>query len=185
MMQNRDGMDDRTEAMRDIAAKWGFTEHAVAEMNAAIVKGGGSMAQFNHAEFGGPGQWMRGGMTMISDMFNSDLKSRVAGLCAELSKLPHEHSMGGALDTPTRPWWPAAWGTPNIAGAQNDSRYAYFRAARRLVIDTGGSIEVYDTADHQISGVAQQQSSDTSLTFWSNDGPLAVETLKTVPIAVD
>jgi hypothetical protein len=33
------------------------------------------------------GQWMRGGMTMVGDMFNYGLKSKVDGLCSELSQL--------------------------------------------------------------------------------------------------
>jgi hypothetical protein len=45
------------------------------------------MAQFNHPEFSGSGQWMSGGMTMVSDMFNNYLKGRVDGLCSELSRL--------------------------------------------------------------------------------------------------
>jgi len=53
----------------------------------AVARGGGSMAQFNLPEFGGSGQWMRGGMTMIGDMFNNYLKGRVDGLCSELSRL--------------------------------------------------------------------------------------------------
>ncbi|NTV11987.1 MAG: SHOCT domain-containing protein, partial [Zoogloea sp.] len=52
-----------------------------------VLLGNGSMAQFSHPEFGGPGQWMRGGMTMVSDMFNNYLKGRVDGLCSELSSL--------------------------------------------------------------------------------------------------
>src|SRR5271155_1234873 len=45
------------------------------------------MALFNHAELGGSGQWMRGGMTMVGDMFNYGLKAKVDGLCSELSQL--------------------------------------------------------------------------------------------------
>jgi hypothetical protein len=44
------------------------------------------MAQFSHPEFGGSGQWMRGGMSMIGDMFNSGLKSRVDSLLFERTK---------------------------------------------------------------------------------------------------
>ena len=43
-----------------------------------------AMAQFSHLEFGGSGQWMRGGMIMVSDMFNNYLKGRIDGLCNEL-----------------------------------------------------------------------------------------------------
>jgi hypothetical protein len=45
------------------------------------------MAQFSHPEFGGSGQWMRGGMIMVSDMFNNSLKDRIDGLCNEVSAL--------------------------------------------------------------------------------------------------
>jgi hypothetical protein len=53
----------------------------------SVIRGNGSMAQFNHPEFGGSGQWMQGGMTMVSDMFNNYLRGRVDGLCSELSRL--------------------------------------------------------------------------------------------------
>jgi hypothetical protein len=52
-----------------------------------VINGNGSQAQFNHPEFSGSGQWMRGGMIMLSDMFNNYLKGRVDGLCADLSNL--------------------------------------------------------------------------------------------------
>jgi hypothetical protein len=45
----------------------------------ALVNSNGTMAQFNHWELGGGGQWMRGGMTMVGDMFNYGLKSKVDG----------------------------------------------------------------------------------------------------------
>jgi hypothetical protein len=43
-------------------------------------------------------------------------------------------------------------------GAQNDLRYAVF--PRRLVINDGGHVEIYDTGNHRIFGVAQAQSAD-------------------------
>ena len=75
------------QAIDDIARRHGFSAEAVTAMLWAVVQGHGSMAQFGHPEFGGPGQWMRGGMTMVSDMFNDALKARVDGLCNELSGL--------------------------------------------------------------------------------------------------
>ena len=45
------------------------------------------MAQFGHPEFSGSGQWMRGGMIMVSDMFNNHLKGRIDALCNDLSNL--------------------------------------------------------------------------------------------------
>jgi hypothetical protein len=46
------------------------------------------MAQFNVPEFGGSGQWMRGGMmTAAGDMFNNSMKATIDNLCSELSNL--------------------------------------------------------------------------------------------------
>jgi hypothetical protein len=53
----------------------------------AVINGNGGMAQFSHPEFGGSGQWMRGGMIMLGDMFNNQLKGRVDSLCTELAGL--------------------------------------------------------------------------------------------------
>jgi hypothetical protein len=53
----------------------------------SVINGNGSMAQFNHPEFGGSGQWMRGGMIMLGDMFNNGLKNSVSNLCQELANL--------------------------------------------------------------------------------------------------
>jgi hypothetical protein len=49
------------------------------------------MAQFDHRELGGAGQWMPGGMTMVGDMFNHGLKAKVDGLCSELSQILAVH----------------------------------------------------------------------------------------------
>ncbi len=74
-------------AVQDIAQRHGFSFDAVQTMLDAVINGNGSMAQFSHYEFGGSGQWMSGGMTMIGDMFNNYLKGRVDNLCAELARL--------------------------------------------------------------------------------------------------
>jgi hypothetical protein len=75
------------QVVNDLARRHGFSADAVATMLDAVVNGNGGMAQFSHSEFGGSGQWMRGGMTMIGDMFNNTLKGRVDALCDELSNL--------------------------------------------------------------------------------------------------
>ena len=75
------------QAINDVAQRHGFSFDAVATMLDAVIRGNGSMAQFNHFEFSGSGQWMSGGMTMVSDMFNNQLKGRVDSLCFELANL--------------------------------------------------------------------------------------------------
>ena len=74
-------------AIEDIAQRHGFSVDATVSMLDSVIAGNGSMAQFSHPEFSGSGQWMRGGMTMVSDMFNNYLKGRVDGLCSELANL--------------------------------------------------------------------------------------------------
>jgi hypothetical protein len=51
---------------------------------------------------------------------------------------------------------------------------------RRLVIKDGDRVEVYDTGNHRIFGVAQAQSSDKTLSFTSQDGLVRVKNLPKV-----
>ena len=71
-------------AISDLAQRYGFSSDAVLSMLESVVNGNGTMAQFSHPEFSGSGQWMRGGMLMVSDMFNNHLKGRIDGLCNDL-----------------------------------------------------------------------------------------------------
>ena len=69
----------------DASRRYSIGTDAVRLLLEALVSSGGGMAQFNHPDLGGMGQWSSGGMIMIGDMFNNDLKSRIGALCAELS----------------------------------------------------------------------------------------------------
>jgi hypothetical protein len=73
------------QAISDLAQRHGFSRDAVRSMLESLINGRASMAQFSHPEFGGSGQWMPGGMIMLSDMFNNVLKGRIDGLCRERS----------------------------------------------------------------------------------------------------
>jgi hypothetical protein len=73
--------------IEELARRHGISSGAVMAMLQSLIAGGGNMAQFSHPEFGGLGQWTRGGMTMVADMFNNALKSKVDGLCSDLSDL--------------------------------------------------------------------------------------------------
>lgn len=165
-------------AVSGIAQRYNLSQDAVVHMLIAVNNGGGSMAQFNCPELGGSGQWMRGGMTMVGDMFNYGLKMTVDNLCNELSAclanmqvfppLP-QGSYGNAQ------WWPGDLGSPFSSGAQNNIRYAVF--PQRLAVELNGQVSVYDTLDHQIGGVSQQQGGDSSLTFSSQYGTISVNSL--------
>jgi len=182
--------------LQELAQRHGLSLDAVMTMLRAVAQGHGTMAQFSHPEFGGSGQWMRGGMTMVGDMFNNALKARVDNLCSELSGLltsqplfapppssqsQHQGSGNGtslfASAADAGVWWPAELGSPSSSGAQNDIRYAVFPGLRRLAVDLGGRITVYDTLDHQIGGVSQQQGGAASLTFTRGFGTVRLADL--------
>ena len=79
-------------------------------------------------------------------------------------------------------WWPGDLGSPSSSGAQNGVRYAAFPSSRRLAIEEGGKVSLYDTGDHQISGVSQSQSGGGagSLRFTSQKGDVDLQSLTRV-----
>ncbi len=207
--------------VNELSQRHGFSTDAVTHMLIAVLNGNGSMAQFSHPEFGGSGQWMRGGMIMLGDMFNNNLKGRVDTLCSNIADILGSQpgllqsgsfqsqsqgnsdplNAGSALSPPTvqnqfsgvtplpsplfvpdphATWWPADLGAPSASGSQNAMRYAYFANARRLAVDAGGEVWVYDTQGHQIGGFSQQQGSNNSITFSSQFGTVNLSSLPVV-----
>jgi hypothetical protein len=178
------------------------------------MHGHGTMAQFDHPDLGGRGQWMPGGMVIVGDMFNQALKAIVDGLCTELAALlataplvlvaPARSPMasratpqqqGGRHATAGTPapaagswglassaggagaWWPAELGLPVASDMQNAIRYAYFPAQRHLAIAVHEHFWIYNTLDHQVSGVSQQQGPGSTVTFTSQHGLVDVTAL--------
>ncbi|MEJ6120617.1 SHOCT domain-containing protein [Vibrio sp. 2-Bac 85] len=167
--------------VNDIASRYGLSHGAVTHMLVAVNNGGGSMAQFNCPELGGSGQWMRGGMTMVGDMFNNGLKTTVDNLCNELANILSNNQIFPEIPAGTpgsNQWWPSNLGSPFSSGAQNNIRYAVF--PNRLAVELNGQVSVYDTLDHNIGGVSQQQGNNTSLTFNSQWGTINVSSLPLV-----
>ena len=191
---------DGRRLLQDIAERNRVSLEAVTTLLQALALGNGTQAQFNHPDLGGMGQWSQGGMVMVGDMFNHGLKARVDSLCKELSLLLRDKALpfegpsssqsqfqgvaGTSLFVPGSPssnrWWPSELGSPDSTGSQNDLRYAWFSAPRRLAIKHGGQVQVYDTGDHMISGFSQQQGGGQSLTFTSNHGLVRVSELPLV-----
>lgn len=195
--------------VQDLSQRHGLSTDAVTHMLIAVHNGNGSMAQFSHPEFGGSGQWMSGGMTMVSDLFNNHLKSLVNNLCSDISNALANHQTspfngslqsqsqnginsqsqaagqigsGNSLFVPdaSSNWWPQELGTPRAIGSQNTVRYAYFPDSHRLAVTTGGPPWVYDTLDHQIGGFGQQQGGGQSITFTSQYGTVNLSTLPVI-----
>jgi hypothetical protein len=175
---------DAENAIGDIAQRQGLSREAVLAMLLALRAGGGTMAQFSIPELGGTGQWMRGGMTMVGDMFDNALKARVDALCNELTQLLATTTVFPAstaqseLGFTSNNWWPADLGVPSAVGGQNDVRYAFFPSTRRLAIQMNGVTRVFDTGDHHIGGVQQQQGTGySSVSFTSQLGTFGVSSL--------
>ena len=176
-----------------VALRHGLSEETVRAVLRALRSGGGRMAQFSHADFGGMSQWSTG-MTMVGDMFNDKLKAKLNDLCTELAGFIAENdslatAAGQEEDVSFRRampaqvganWWPTGLGSPSSVGAQNDLRYAVFPTPRRLAIQIGSRLEVYDTGDHRIFGVAQAQRADQTLKFTSQDGLVRLSDLARV-----
>lgn len=183
--------DEAERAIANLADRYRVSTDAVKTLLFAVNYSGGSMAQFSHPELGGSGQWMRGGMTMVGDMFNYNLQGVVNGLCMDLSNLlasqqvfvPQPAATQGqrSLGSFDNNWWPSELGSPSSSGGQNDSSYAYFPQARRLATRSNGRVNVYDTLDHSIGGVQQQQGGPSgSQSFTSQFGTFTVGSLPLV-----
>ena len=195
--------------VQNLSQRHGVSPDAVTHMLIAVQNGNGSMAQFSHPEFGGSGQWMSGGMTMVSDLFNNHLKNLVNNLCSDISNSLANHQTtpfsgssqsqsqngihsqaqasgqivsGNSLfvPDPKANWWPQELGPPSAIGSQNTVRYAYFANSHRLAVTTGGQPWVYDTLDHRIGGFGQQQGDGQSITFTSQYGTVNLSTLPVV-----
>jgi hypothetical protein len=190
--------------INDLSNRYGIFNDTVISMLYAVMNGNGTMAQFNCQELGGSGQWMQGGMTMVGDMFNHGLKATVDNLCSELSailanqqsnlfvpiqkptKLQQQNNSGQnslfVTDNRFGNWWPDELGMASSTGAQNNTRYAVFPQTCRLAVEVNGHVTIYNTLDHQIGGVSQQQGYGSSLTFTSQYGLVQVSQLPVVSI---
>src|SRR5580698_9853784 len=100
-----------------MAKKHSVSPAAVQVVLAALRGGGGRMAQFSHADFGGMSQWSPG-MSMVGDIFNVQLKAKLDALCSDIAAhLDASEPAGGgrsAADevshrsmTGSADWWPA------------------------------------------------------------------------------
>jgi hypothetical protein len=154
-----------------ISQRSGFSEQAVMAALRALQQGGGSMAQFDHPEFGGVGQWTSG-MVMIGEMSNHALKARVAQLFAELSQHAAPHR------SPFSSWCPADLGIPDQTGGQNDIRYAVFRDSQRLAVRSGSDLMIYDLRGHEVVGASQQQGGGlSSIVLHTRAGIVPIDSL--------
>jgi hypothetical protein len=169
-----------------IAQRHGISLGAAEALYDAVRRGGGGQAQFSHPDLGGMGQWSRGGMTQVGDMFNNSLKAQVAAACQDLARLAAgpgaDDAISGAAPMPASAgtWWPDGLGSPASSGAQNSMRYACFPERRRLAIERHGKVIVYDTGHYRLTGFSQQQSTTQDLMFSGPDGTVRTDSFRIV-----
>lgn len=77
----------------------------------------------------------------------------------------------------SEPWWPKNLGDPASSGGQNGLRYAFFPDKQRLLVEENGRTTAYDSGDHRIGGIQQQ---DGSVAFTSQNGTVDLASLKRV-----
>jgi hypothetical protein len=71
----------------ELVQRYGVSAEAVVTLLQALLHGHETMAQFDHPDLGGRGQWIPGGMVMVGDMCNHALQALVDGLCPALAAL--------------------------------------------------------------------------------------------------
>ena len=100
---------------------------AVAALAAALSLSQGRAAQFSHPELGGMGQWLSGGMLMIGDMFNHDLKAKVNRLChagCRSDRQPASSRVGTEGTGERRSDWLGPARLRHTLGSRSPKRYA-------------------------------------------------------------
>jgi hypothetical protein len=86
------------------------------------------MTQFSHVDFGGFSQWSPG-MSMVGDMFNTQLKAKLDALCSDIAAhLDLTAAAGGARSAAAEvsyrsmpesaAWWPPGLGRPGAVGVK-------------------------------------------------------------------
>jgi hypothetical protein len=175
-----DGRFDHASGLQSVADRHGVSLDAVRHLVRALERGHGTMAQFDHPDLGGMGQWFSGGMVMVGRMFDNGLKAQVDALCTELAAALPASGFSETAPASRRgggEWWPADLGSPASTGSQNGMRYAYFPESRRLAVESGSGVAVYDTGEHHITGVSQ---SNGSLGFTGQAGAIDLARLRRI-----
>lgn len=77
-------------------------------------------------------------------------------------------------------WPPASLRKPTASGASGSLRFAYFAEKQRLLIETGGHLQLFDSCGHQIREVDEIGGENPSLEFISQDGRHPICELKLI-----
>jgi hypothetical protein len=137
-------------------------------------------------------------MLMIHAGADRQLRTRVEGLLDEVAAVvrgsetaapaalqrdPGSPAAASRVDLPAgESWWPASYGHPTAHGCQSGIRYALFPGRHCVLVQIGSRIDCYDTADHQVHGVGQQQGHSSRLVLSTATGEVPLDRLECIPI---
>jgi hypothetical protein len=77
--------------------------------------------------------------------------------------------------------WPKELGIASTSGSSAEMRYAYFPQNRRLAVEWGGVVTIYDTAEYQFRGMLQAHSAETvGMSILTQRGRVRLTDLATV-----
>jgi hypothetical protein len=77
--------------------------------------------------------------------------------------------------------WPRELGLASTSGSSEELRYAYFPQNRRLAVESGGSLTIYDIGDYQFRGLLQAHSAGGAITIMTQRGRVRLSDFATVP----
>lgn len=90
---------------------------------------------------------------------------------------------GADLFDPEPPaWWGQGLRQPDSSGTRDGVRYAYFARQHRLAVEAGGTVTLYDTLDHRITGFSQRASDRGTAGFISQHGKVPLGRLPVVAV---
>ena len=183
------------DVIQSVAQRYLIAEPVVRKLFDQLKVSCATACSFDIPELGGMGHWSPGHVTGAPGADHS-LRMRIDGLCSELAALiqgsetsapealtraAHTAPASGRVDLPAgESWWPASFGMPAASGERHGMRFAFFPAAKRLLVQQGARIDAHDTRDAQVTGVAEMSGETTSLMFNTDKGTVKLEEWKCV-----
>jgi hypothetical protein len=67
-------------------------------------------------------------------------------------------------------WWPPTLRRPSTSGAHGTLKFAFFADKRRLLVESGELLLLFDSGAHQICEVEEQLGQEPGLAFTSQNG---------------
>jgi hypothetical protein len=101
-------------------------------------------------------------------------------MIAEL--LPIDHRVASREISFNAEWWPEEFGSAYTAGLANGVLYAVFSDAKLVATSLHGSIQLYDTGEHAVKGLADAQDDNQSLLFETDQGFLRIMQLNKIKV---